>query len=107
MVFVLALLVIGFGRALWRDRDLRREMHALENEVTKQEAEQERMHKLVAYLKSPDFIEAEARTTYGFAKPGEQVVVFQESANVGKTTVSRGKTNAAKWFSYFFEQAEK
>lgn len=103
LVLILLILIVSFSRALWRDRDLRREQRELEVSLVQEQTEQERMRALVAYLKSPDYIEAEARKTYGFAKPGEQVVVFQESSAIGKNTVKPGPTNARKWYTYFFE----
>lgn len=104
LLLILLLLLISFARVLWRDRGLRREEHQLEADLTLEQSEQERMRSMVAYFKSSDYIESEARKTYGFAKPGEQVVVFQDASAVGKNTVNIGSSNARKWYSYFFEQ---
>ncbi len=106
LVLILLLLIISFARVLWRDRDLRHEQHQLEADLVTEQTEQERMRKMVEYLKSPDYIESEARKTYGFAKPGEQVVVFQGGAAVGKNMVNTGPTNAQKWYAYFFENTQ-
>lgn len=104
LVLVFLLLVVSFGRALWRDRDLRKEERQLESDLAREITEQERMRTMVEYLKSSDYIEAEARKTYGFAKPGEQVVVFQDSGNrIGDVDGSGGVSNTRKWYSYFFE----
>ncbi len=106
LLLILLLLLVSFARVLWRDRDLRREEHQLEADLLTEQSEQERMRSMVAYLKSPDYIESEARKTYGFAKPGEQVVVFQDTRAIGKNTVIIGSSNARKWYSYFFENTQ-
>ncbi len=104
LLLILLLLSISLVRALWRDRDLRQEEHQLQKDVVEAHAEQKRMRELIGYLKTPEYIEAEARKTYGFAKPDEQVVIFQGSAAVGKTAVVASEGNPSKWYKYFFEQ---
>jgi cell division protein FtsB len=106
LVLILVLLLVSFARVLWRDRDLRHEERQLEADLLTEQSEQERMRSMVAYLKSSDYIESEARKTYGFAKPGEQVVVFQDTRAIGKNTVIIGSSNARKWYSYFFENTQ-
>lgn len=106
LLLILALLAVSLVRALWRDRDLRREEQQLQKDVVTAQAEQKRMRELIGYLKTPEYIEAEARKTYGFAKPDEQVVIFQGSAAVGKSAVAASEGNASKWYKYFFEDSK-
>lgn len=102
---ILLLLVISLVRALWRDRDLRHEEQQLQKDVTEAHIEQQRMREMIGYLKTPEYIESEARKTYGFAKPNEQVVIFQGSAAVGKSAVVATEGNSSKWYKYFFEDS--
>ncbi len=99
------ILTMSIVQTVWRDRGLRHEMKKLESEVSTALSEQERLTSLIVYLKSPGYIESEARRTFGFAKPGEEVVVFQNSAS-NKKGEPGGGSNARKWFRYFFEQAQ-
>ncbi|MEX0935080.1 MAG: septum formation initiator family protein [Candidatus Paceibacterota bacterium] len=79
IVLVLALLV---SRAAWnvyeKERLTRAKLNEAERELVELEAREAVLQEDIATLETPAGVEEEIRTTYGFAKEGEEVLVILE-----------------------------
>lgn len=79
--------------------DLRREIESLESG-------NQDLKKLLAYLESEQFAEAEARLNFGLKRPGEEVVVIKEDASLSGSiepdVAIDDASNPVKWLRYFW-----
>lgn len=111
VVFVAGVLVlVGYGRAYYRDYKIRREIGSLQQEVRRLEKKKLETLSILNYVSSPDFVEEKARLELNMRKPGEQVLVIPEvsvSTTVSNEQVEElGKkylNNPAKWWYYFMD----
>lgn len=99
---LLAFLLVSFTRTLYRDREIRVEIRQLEAHAAKLEKQKNQSQQWVAYLKSDAYLEHEARKNFGYAKPGEKVVIIEGETSQGQAEGQRDRTNPQKWFAYFF-----
>jgi cell division protein FtsB len=104
-VFILALLVFGFVRELFRNYSIEREIAYLEMERVRLEEKNTFLHGYQNYLSSEEFLEKEAREKFGLQRPGETQVYFSDDdSGVGDSDdVSEDISNAKKWFLFFFD----
>lgn len=83
-----------------------REIEDLRQEINSLETSNKDLEKLLAYLESDQFAEAEARLNFGLRKKGEEVVVIKEEGaaigSVNEKTAGGDLSNPAKWLKYFF-----
>lgn len=112
--FLLVLLVIAifvavaYGRAYYRDYQVRQEIERMQNEVKKLEAKKIETMEILKYVKSSNFIEEKARTEMNMIKPGEQMAIIASSTEIGRSATTETKTyeqdlpNPTKWWRFFF-----
>ena len=103
-VVALIFLSISMTRAQLKDRAIRAEMEALQNQVETLEGEQNHLTELITLFEKPEFLEKEARRILGYVKPGEKVVVIYEQGKQGEEGRQDEKemSNPKKWWVYFF-----
>jgi len=83
VLLVVAIFVaVAYGRAYYRDYQVRQEISRLQNEVKKLEAKKIETMEILQYVKSSNFIEDKARTELNMIKPGEKVVVVASGSGV-------------------------
>jgi hypothetical protein len=59
---------------------------------------------MIAYLKTDQYIEKEARTKLNLVKPGEKQINFTSSTDsLAQVDLSKKSPNYIKWFNYFFQ----
>ncbi|MFA5358913.1 MAG: septum formation initiator family protein [Patescibacteria group bacterium] len=104
----LIFLSYSFIREFSRRYYLQKQVNALEEQVNKIEKENQEFSQLIEYFDTQNFTEEEARVKMGLKKPGEEVVVINQS---GKNEVNNqeqdgfaGLSNPSKWWYYFFKQ---
>jgi|GEM_PF-2263142 len=83
-----------------------KEITDLNNEVSSLETSNQDLKNLLTYLKSDQFVEAEARASMGLKKQGEEVIVVQgsdDNATSSDATNNKdsGTFNPFKWWQYF------
>ncbi len=112
--FLLVLLVIAilvaasYGRAYYRDYQVRQEIVALQNEVKKLEAKKIETMEILQYVKSSNFIEEKARMELNLIKPGEKMAIVASGTGVGENEVEKTGDyvvdipNPVKWWRLFF-----
>lgn len=72
-------------------------------ELEEAKAENARLKKQLVEVKSPGFVEKEARNKLGLVKPGEVVLVMPEAKGAGSSEkVVQVQTNWEQWWRLFF-----
>lgn len=106
---ILLLFVVGFFRAFWQDRQIRKEIAQLEQVRKQYEEGKIKMIDRLKEAESPAFIEKQARIYGGLVRPEEKSVMILETAKKVTTSSlqdvnsSEGKTaNYKFWWRYFF-----
>lgn len=102
---VLGIIIISFGRALWRDYGFKKDMKKLEQQIIDIGKKNKSATEYIAYLKSDEYVEAEARRNFGFVKPGENVVVVEGLKEKDVTEIPN-PSNARKWIWYLLNRGQ-
>lgn len=99
---------VAYGRAYYRDYQIRKEIVELQNEVKRLEAKKIETMEILQYVKSTNFVEEKARTELNLVKPGEKMMVItsgtqSESANSFRNLdYEESVPNPVKWWRFFF-----
>ena len=120
-IAVLAVFSVSLTRAQLKDRAILQEIDDLQSETDTLIQERQNYETLLGFLQSPVFLEKEARSSLGYAKPGETVVVIEKNAECrtphqnkfGAGPVQndtcmeedfslKKMSNPRKWWIYFF-----
>ena len=84
--------------------NINKEINSLEEQFTKVNKEKDNLNNLVAYLKTDDYIEEEARLKLNLSKPGEKQINLVNQDKMELKKVAGDKiANYYKWFNYFFK----
>jgi cell division protein FtsB len=105
--------MVGFGREYLREREIAHQIASLQEENDRLEGKRLQFLDLIDKLSSQYYLEGQARTKEGLAKPGETLIVVdtgesaaQEPGKVlGATDSLEGVSNPTRWFYYFFDRA--
>jgi len=85
--------------------EINKEIEELQSQMQQLNTKTEDMQDLIAYLKSDDYVEKQARLQLNLSKPGERQVNIKgikvTSDVAAESTGS--ESNFSKWFNYFFE----
>ena len=106
---LLVFFVVAFGREYIGNMQVEQEISRLEQQASNLTDDRVKTLDLVKQLSSSYYLEQEARTKEGLAKPGETRIVLTEpataasteSSNIDPSTIS----NPMRWFDYFFDRA--
>jgi cell division protein FtsB len=113
-VIAAVVFMVGFGREYLREREIAHQMGSLQEENDRLEGKRLQFLDLIDKLSSQYYLEGQARTKEGLAKPGETLVVVDtgegaaahEAGQVlGATDSLAGVSNPTRWFYYFFDRA--
>lgn len=106
---ILLLFVVGFSRAFWQDRQIRKEITQLEQVRKQYEEGKIKMIDRLKEAESPAFLEKQARIYGGLVKPEEKSVMILEAAKRVATSSlqnaddsERETANYKFWWRYFF-----
>jgi cell division protein FtsB len=84
--------------------EINKEIAALENQLGDLESKSDKLGNMIAYLKTDQYIETEARTKLNLVKPGEKQINFTSSTdNLAQVGSKKDSSNYIKWFNYFFQ----
>ena len=105
---VFILILVSLGREVGRNRNIAKQIAALEKQARELEGRNTELLEIQDKLKDPEFVEREARTRFGLQKPGESVVVVRvpSSSNEKPATVLLRLSNVRAWWLYFFSHDE-
>ncbi len=106
--FLIALIVaISFGRAFYKDYEIRQQIKALQAKVDTLERTRLESLDLLDYVKSDAYVEDVARRELNLKKSGERVIVV-DTALASTSTRSLGERSTTpswqKWWWYFFDK---
>lgn len=108
-VFI-GLVVFAYGRALYHDYQIKKEIETLDADIRKLEGKNLESMEILRYVTSLDFVEEKARTELNFKKPGENAAIVKEGEqkdfNLKKETTGESKriSNPIKWLYYFLHK---
>lgn len=111
--FVAAFLAFGYARAYYQDFKIKQEIRQLKEEVKTLEKKKLESLGILEYVMSDSFAEEKARTELHLKKPGERVIVIENSLRTEDGTVSakdeggQKRGNPLKWWYYFFPVAPR
>ena len=107
---ILLLFVVGFFRAFWQDRQIRKEIAQLEQVRKQYEEGKIKMTDRLKEAESPAFLEKQARIYGGLIKPEEKSVMILEAAKKVATSSPQDANDSAQqasnyklWWQYFFK----
>jgi cell division protein FtsB len=101
-------------RESYREWKVDQEIHQMQTEVERLEGRKLTLVELIRRLDSPDAMDKEARTRLGLRQQGERVIILRGAEDpatwqeTGEDLVSDPqtfadeRTNARRWFDYFF-----
>ena len=84
--------------------NINKEIKNLEEQFYKLNNEKENINNLIAYLKTDDYIEEQARLKLNLSKPGEKQINLSNGNNMDlKIKEIDNISNYNNWFNYFFK----
>lgn len=84
--------------------EIKKEISTLENQLNNIEDKSDKITNMIAYLKTDDYIEKEARLKLNLVRAGEKQINFTSSTDsITQRDLSASDSNFNKWFKYFFE----
>ena len=102
----LVLVLAFWGRELWQNYQIQREVGALQTQIDRLHTHSEELSSLITYFRTPEYKERQARTLLGLQKPGEFVVALPAAAESSGQSVTPDSPDRAgnwqKWWDYFF-----
>lgn len=105
--FLIALiLAISFGRAFYKDYEIRQQIKTLQAQVDELERKRLESIDLLSYVKSDAYAEDVGRRELNLKKSNERVIMVDTSQAATSSAVSVEEQRAApswkKWWNYFF-----
>ena len=111
-VFVVAVLaVLAFGRAVYQDYQVKKEIARLQEEVKSLEGKKFSTLEVLKYMQSEKFLQDKARSEFNLAKPGENLSVISLPSSSDELTgqpaddmvKSSNLSNPEKWWNFFLK----
>lgn len=103
---IAAILAVSFGRAFYKDYEIRQQIKALQTRVDELERKKLESLSLLGYVKSEAYVEDVARQQLGLKKPGERVIIVDAATSTGLRPTVEGEAvvpSWKKWWWYFVE----
>ena len=104
-LLLLALVVWPLAKNQNRQKAIDLEIESVKQEIVEYEQKNAELDKMLSYVQSNTSLEEQARLNLGLKKPGETVLVIQDTAtssgSVARNEVD-GRSNFDRWLDYFF-----
>ena len=110
----LAILALGFlimilfplAKTYTQKKILETEINEVQREIASFEKNNQELREMIDYLQSEQSLEEQARLNLNLKKPGEQVIVIDNSQKLASLAVEAtpldSSSNFNKWWRYFF-----
>lgn len=96
--FVFVLIELNVRRAEFREA-----LHGAQQRVAQAEAEKTRLEKFIAYFKSPNFLERQARAKLNYKSPEEEVAfVFRDPNKTLADNTKNSSENAPNYIKWWY-----
>ena len=107
-ILVLFFVMLAYARAVYHDFYIKQEIQRLEDQASSLEVHKLKTMELLKYVQSPAFVEERARLELNLSKPGEKMMVVQNTSTMSdgqKETpvVQQNPPTWQKWWWYFFD----
>lgn len=117
LLFICLFLIVFFSSNLIRDylnkKQLNKEIDKLQQKINDLTDKNDQLTNLIGYLKSPEYLEEEARIKLNKKKPGEEVIIVPNNIELDDTPTvlkindnkminNKLNNNLKKWWQYFF-----
>lgn len=106
LVFLL-IITLPLAKTYTQRRLVEKEIEDVKKEISEFESANKELKEMITYLESDQSLEEQARLNLNLKRPGERVIVIDNSKNetstddINKTTIS--ENNFEKWWRYFFD----
>jgi cell division protein FtsB len=113
LLLVIVVILKNLVKSIQNERNISKEVKALQADVDKFNKENDDLNKLVAYLKSVDFQEREIKDKLNFINEGEKVVLihgqnkadnFSNKDELEDNNVITTRAKYYYWWEYFFKK---
>lgn len=102
----LVILVFPLAKTYTQKKLMEKEIAEIQEEIAAYQKTNQELKEMITYLESDQSLEEQARLNLNLKKPGEQVIVIDDSKNSVNagvaTTTGEVVSNFAKWWRYFF-----
>lgn len=103
IVIILLFMINDLVRSMWDIWQKKDVVSEAQSQLDFQKQENQRLKSALAYSKTPEFIEKQARDKLFMAKQGEQkILIPQESQNSQNLQNQENEPNWKKWWDLFF-----
>jgi cell division protein FtsB len=103
LVIILVFSIIKVSKEIMLRYEINQQINELETKLSDLESKTNKMDELIAYLKTDEYIEKEARLKLNLSKPGEHQINISGDKQIQEELVNNNDPNLIKWFNYFFE----
>jgi cell division protein FtsB len=90
-------IAVQTGVNIWRLWKLGDRVPEMQKQVAAAEKENQELATKLDYVKSPEFVEKEARDKLGYGKPGETIIVIPEQDKIQDTSSKIQGETEANW----------
>lgn len=104
-VILVVLLILSFikvSKEVLLRYQINKEISNLEQQLEDLDSKAAKMDELIAYLKTDEYLEKEARLKLNLSKPGEKQINLATDGQIVENEIENQGNNISKWFNYFF-----
>ena len=102
----LIVLLFPLAKTYTQKKLMEKEISDIQEEIAVYQKTNQELKEMISYLESDQSLEEQARLNLNLKKPGEQVIVIDDSKNSVDTGISTTTgeivSNFTKWWRYFF-----
>lgn len=102
----LIILLFPLAKTYTQKKLMEKEISDIQEEIAVYQKTNQELKEMISYLESDQSLEEQARLNLNLKKPGEQVIVIDDSKNSVDTGISTTTgeivSNFTKWWRYFF-----
>lgn len=106
-LLISAILAVSFGRAFYKDYEIRQQIKALQTKVDELERKKLESLDLLGYVKSEAYVEDIARQQLGLKKPGERVIIVDAATTTGPRVNAENRPATPSWKKWWWYFADK
>lgn len=104
---IAAILATSFGRAFYKDYEIRQQIKTLQIKVDELESKKLESINLLGYVKSEAYVEDVARQQLGLKKPGERVIIVDAATTTGPRVNAENRPATPSWKKWWWYFADK
>jgi len=103
---LLGLIIFPIAKTYTQKRLMEKEINDIKAEIDSYQKTNQELKEMISYLESDQSLEEQARLNLNLKRPGEKVIVIDNSKNIEFSTETAEsaitESNLKKWWRYFF-----